>query len=128
MSEDRKSRRAFNVVAGLLALALVQVVAQENRQATLNGVVTGQEGKAVQAAFVIVRDYEQSSQDSQRWETRTAPDGSFSLTMPAGCYDIFVSANPVLLPWTQRICIEPERRSVLRIKLKTDPHPRLHLS
>lgn len=120
--------RAFKVVAYLLALCLAQVVAQEHRQATMNGVVTGQDGKAVQAAFIIVRDYEQSSQDSQRWETRTAPDGSFSLTVPAGCYDIFVSANPMLLPWTQRICVEPEHRSVLEIKLKADPLPRLSLS
>ena len=120
--------RTFRAGLILLTLAAAPLMAEGNQQATMHGVVTGKEGRPVQSAFVLVRDYQQSSQDTQKWETRTAGDGSFSLLMPPGCYDIFVSADVMLLPLSQRICIQADDNSILKIQLKTDPHPRATLS
>jgi len=102
-------------------------MAQGNPPATMKGVVARGDGKAVAAAFVLVRDYQQTSQGyvADRWETRTEVDGSFSLEVEPGCYDIFVSANTQFLPFSRRICIQAERSSVLKINLKADPHPLL---
>ena len=76
--------RTFRAGLILLTLAVAPFMAEGNQQATMHGVVTGKEGRPVQSAFVLVRDYQQSSQDTQKWETRTAGDGSFSVSRLRG--------------------------------------------
>ena len=118
--------RTFNLAAVLLTLISLPVIAQGNPPATMKGIVR-ENGRAVASAFILVRDYQQTSQDyvANKWETRTEADGSFSLVMQPGCYDIFVSANAQFLPFSRRICIQLERSAVLEINLKADPHPLL---
>ena len=113
----------------LLALVLVPMVSQANSTANMKGVVTKEDGKAVEGAFVLVRDYQQLSRGyiAEKWESRTAADGSFSFAIETGCYDIFVSSNALSLPFSERVCIEAERNQALKIKLKADPHPRLRV-
>ena len=119
--------QTLNLAAVLLTLICVPVMAQDGPTAMMKGVVAREDGKAVAAAFVLVRDYQQTSQDyvANKWETRTEADGSFLLVMEPGCYDIFVSANAQFLPFSRRICIQVERNSVFKINLKPDPHPLL---
>ena len=90
----------------------------------VKGVVLRNDGKPLEGAFVLIRDYRLpgAGNVSDKWESRTAADGSFSFTAPRGCYDIFVSANSQFLPLAERLCVEPELRA-LRIKLQPDPHP-----
>lgn len=92
----------------------------------VNGVVLNSDGKPIEGAFVLIRDYRQPGAGyiSDRWESRTAADGGFSFAAPRGCYDVFVSANLQFLPLAQRVCVQRELRA-LRIKLKADPHPLL---
>jgi hypothetical protein len=118
--------RAFSRIVFLLSVAVLQLVGQDNPQATMKGIVSG-EGKPIQSAFVALRDFEQSLQSSHTWETRTLLDGSFSLLVPPDRYDIFVSANAQFLPMSKRVCVQAAGTAVVRIKLKADPHPRLHL-
>jgi hypothetical protein len=119
--------RIFNLTAVLLTSISLPAMAQGNPAATMKGVVAREDGKAVASAFVLVRDYQQTSQGyvSDTWESRTEVDGSFSLVVEPGCYDLFVSANTQFLPFSRRICIQAERSSVLKINLKADPHPLL---
>jgi hypothetical protein len=121
--------RTFKIAAVLLPLIPLSGTAQRNPQTTMRGVVTSEDGKPVPSAFILVRDYQQASQDyiAHKWETRTEVNGSFSLVMEQGCYDIFVSANMQFLPFSKRICFEVQRRPVLKIALKADPHPRMLL-
>jgi hypothetical protein len=104
-------------------LAAVPSLSQ-NKPIGMTGVVLKPDGKPMEGAFVLIRDYQQADQGyiSDRWESRTAADGSFSFAVPRGCYDIFVSANPQFLPLTRRLCAKPKHPS-LRIKLRSDPHP-----
>lgn len=120
--------RAFNLVAVFLTLTSLSVMAQGNPPASMKGFVRAKE-KPVASAFILVRDYQQTSQDyvAHKWETRTEADGTFSLVMEPGCYDIFVSANADFLPFTRRVCFHVERSSIVKINLKADPHPVLHL-
>ena len=113
----------------LLTLVPLPLMSQENRPATMKGVVTRQDGSGIKAAFVLVRDYQSPSEGyvASRWETRTETDGSFSFVMQPGCYDIFVSATALFLPFSQRICLQAEHSEVFKIKLNLDPHPRLRL-
>ena len=122
--------RIFKIAAVLLPLISVSGIAQSNAKANMKGVVATLDGKAVPAAFILVRDYQQPSQDyvAHNWETRTEADGSFSLLMEPGCYDIFVSANAQFLPSSMRVCFQVQPSPVLKIKLKADPHPRMPLS
>jgi hypothetical protein len=121
--------RILAPIAILLTLAFVPSVLQANRAVNIKGVVTKEDGKAVEGAFVLVRDYQQLSSGyiADKWESRTAADGSFSFAIENGCYDIFVSSNAMLLPFSERVCIEVERNQVLKIKLKADPYPKLRL-
>ena len=113
-----------------LALLCVLVLAvpsiSQNAPVAVNGVVLTHDGKPIQGAFVLMRNYQQPGGEyvSDRWESRTAADGSFSLAAPRGCYDLFVSASLQFLPLAQRVCVQRELRG-LRIKLKADPHPLL---
>src|SRR4051812_27736539 len=112
--------RTLKMAAVLLPLIPLSGVAQRNPQATMTGVVATVDGKPVPSAFILVRDYQRASQDfvSDKWETRTEVDGSFSLVMEQGCYDIFVSANAQFLPFSKRICSQIQRSPVLKIELK----------
>jgi hypothetical protein len=114
--------RTFALIC--LLLAAIPSTCQ-NESFAVKGVVLNPEGKPIERAFVLIRDYQQPSAGyiSDSWESRTGADGSFSFTAPRGCYDIFVSAN-LQLPSAQRVCVQRELRGV-RIKLKADPHPTL---
>jgi len=92
----------------------------------IKGVVLKRNGNPIEGAFVLIRDYRQTSAGyiSDRWESRTAADGGFSFAAPRGCYDVFVSASLQFLPLAQRVCVQRELRG-LRIRLKADPHPLL---
>ena len=94
----------------------------------VNGVVLNSDGKPIEGAFVLIRDYRQTGAEyiSDRWESRTTAEGDFSFATPRGCYDVFISANPQFLPLAQRVCVQRELRG-LRIRLKADPHPSLLL-
>jgi hypothetical protein len=111
-----------------LALICILVVAvpsiSQNEHTRINGVVLRPDGRPLEGAFVIVRDFQQTGQGyiSDTWQARTATGGSFSFAAPRGCYDIFVSGNTQFLPFAQRRCVQPEG-AVLKIKLKADPHP-----
>jgi hypothetical protein len=102
----------------LLTLATVPLLSQENKPSTLKGVVTSEDGAALRATFVFLHDYL-----SHDWEMSTEADGGFSFVLDPGCYDIFVS-NAAFLPFSKRICVQGESGSVLRIKVRKDPHPR----
>jgi hypothetical protein len=121
--------RTFRIAVILLPLIPLSGIGQRDPQTTINGIVAREDGKAVPSAFILVRDYQRMDQDcvADKWETRTAVDGSVSLVMEQGCYDIFVSANAELLPFANRICFKVQRSPVLKIKLKTDLRPRMLL-
>jgi hypothetical protein len=88
--------------------------------------VVGEDGAGIKAAFFLVRDFDASNQEqdyvSNKRETRTGADGSFSFVIQSGCYDIFVSANELFYPYAKRICIRSQPTS-LKVKLKANPHP-----
>ena len=70
----------------------------------MNGLVLRPDGKPMEGAFVLIRDYQQlGGFVSDRWESRTAADGSFSFATPNGCYDIFISGNAQFLPFTSDV-------------------------
>jgi len=114
--------RIFVLLACVLAFAVPLIC--QNESLGLGGLVLNPDGQPIEGAFVLIRDYRQPSAGyvSDKWESRTAADGSFSLSAPRGCYDVFISANLQLLPFAGRICTQPELHR-LRIKLKADPHP-----
>ena len=122
--------RSLVLAVILLTFVALPLMSQGNRPATMKGVVTRQDGTGIKAAFVLLRDYQSPSEGyvAQKWETRTEADGSFSFVMEPGCYDIFVSATALFLPFSQRICIQDEHSEVFKIKLNPDPHPRLRLA
>lgn len=109
------------VFACLIAVALPSISQEES--IALKGLVLNPAGKPIENAFVLLRDYRQTGTEymSHRWETRTAADGSFTTAVPRDCYDLFVSANAQFLPFSGRICVQAELRT-LTIKLKADPH------
>lgn len=111
------------VVLICLLVVAFQSFAQ-NEASGMNGIVLRPDGKPIEGAFVLIRDYQQLSQGyvSDRWESRTTADGSFSFAAPKGCYDIFISGNARFLPFTQRVCVKSEHK-LLQIKLTSDPHP-----
>ena len=121
--------RSFKRAVVLLPLISLSAIGQGQPQAAIKGVVAREDGKPVPHAFILVRDYQEAGQDyiADKWETRTEADGSFSLVLEQRCYDIFVSANAQLLPFSERICFQVQRSPVLKIKLKADPHPRMLL-
>jgi len=121
--------RSIILAVILLTFVATPLMSQGNRPATIKGVVARQDGSGIKGAFVLVRDYQSPSEGyvAQKWETRTETNGSFSFVMEPGCYDIFVSATGLFLPFSQRICIQAERSGVFKIKLKPDPHPRLRV-
>jgi hypothetical protein len=88
----------------------------------LKGRVTNQDGAALRATHVFVRDYQSGTQ----WEMQTESDGGFSFVVDPGCYDIFISSG-MSLPFSKRICVQAESNSVFKISLRADPHPRLRL-
>ena len=67
----------------------------QNEVSGVHGLVLRPDGKPIEGAFVLIRDYQQLNQGfvSDRWESRTGADGSFSFAAPNGCYDIFVSGK-----------------------------------
>jgi hypothetical protein len=90
------------------------------------GLVTTQDGKAVSDAYVLLHDYQAPGDGykSENWEMRTQKDGSFALSVEPRCYDLFLSQG-AMLPYSRRIFVQS---SVLKIRLKPDPHPRLPIS
>ena len=121
--------RNLLLAAIMLSAATLPSLSQGNKAQIMRGIVVREDGTGIKAAFVLVRDFGIFSEDyvSDRWETRTEQDGSFSLMIQPGCYDIFVSANALFFPYTQRTCVQPSPSSVFKIKLKADPHPKLRL-
>ena len=122
-------RTVISVTIVIASLA-VGLHSQGNQSVAVKGAVIREDGTGIKAAFVLLRDYEPQNPAayvSDKWETRTEKDGSFSFIVQPGCYDVFVSANALFFPFTQRICIQPQPTPALKIKLKADPHPKLHL-
>jgi hypothetical protein len=82
-----------------LVLICVLIVAvpsiSQNEPTGISGFVLMPDGKPINGAFVLIRDYQQPDEGfvSNRWEGSTDVDGRFSFAAPEGCYDIFVSAN-----------------------------------
>jgi hypothetical protein len=115
--------RAIRLTALFLSLFASPLMSQSRGPATLNGVLTKEDATAIKGAFVLVRDYEKTSQNyvANKWETQTEANGKFSFVLQPGCYDIFISANTYFLPFSRRICIQGERSSMLKVKLKADP-------
>ena len=114
-------------VFALICVLLVAIpTISQDEPIGVNGVVLNPDGKPIEGAFVLLRDYRQvyAGHISDRWESRTAEDGGFSFAAPRGCYDLLLSANLQFLPLAQRVCVQRELRG-LRIKLKADPHPML---
>lgn len=114
--------RIFVSVAVLLALCSAPLLSQENKHLTFKGIVTREDGAALRSAHVFLRDYQAGTQ----WEMSTEADGRFSFVVDPGCYDIFVS-QAMFLPFSRRICLQAESKSIFRLKLRADPHPRLRL-
>src|ERR1700749_1209458 len=119
--------RSLKTAVVLLPLFSLSGISQVQPRAAIKGIVAREDGKPVPHAFVLVRDYQEASEDyiTDKWDTRTEADGSFSLVLEQRCYDIFVSANAQLLPFSERVCFQVERSPILKIKLKADPHPRM---
>lgn len=118
--------RMYKAVGLFVFLVASPLVSQSDLPMSVSGIVMGGEFSGpVGGALIVVRDYQQLDQGnvSSKWESHTAADGSFSFLMQTGCYDILVSANARFLPLAKRVCIRAERPSVLKIKLKADPHP-----
>ena len=118
----------YKAVGLSVFLVALPMISQNSLPGSVRGVVIAEEtGKPVGGAFVIVHDYQQLDQGyvSSKWESNIGVDGGFSFVMQTGCYDILVSANARFLPFAQRVCIRADRRPVLKIKLKADPHPML---
>jgi hypothetical protein len=116
----------YKAVGLFLFLVTSLLTSQSNPPVSVRGTVIGGEGgRPIGGAFVVVRDYQQLDQGyvSSKWESHTAADGSFSFVTQTGCYDILVSANAQFLPFARRVCIRAGLPSVLKIKLKADPHP-----
>jgi hypothetical protein len=57
------------------------LLSQGNKQSALKGIVTSEDGAALRATFVFLRDY----QSSTPWETPTEEDGGFSFVLDPGC-------------------------------------------
>lgn len=114
------------VLIWLLAASLTAPSISQNESVGMNGLVLKSDGQPMKGAFVVLRDYQQAdaAHISDSWQSRTEAGGSFSFAVPRGCYDIFVSANFQFLPFTRRVCVQ-SGPPVLRIKLKSDPHPSL---
>src|SRR5687767_5845326 len=74
-------RRLLSIVLGMLLIS-AQVLAQNNR--TISGRVTDEKGTAVSNASVIVK--------GTNIGTVTAPDGSFSLSVPADAKSLLISS------------------------------------
>jgi hypothetical protein len=108
----------------LIACISIPLFSQGNPSVVLKGAVVGEDGAGIKAVFVLVRDFDASNQEyvSNKWETRTGADGTFSFVIQSGCYDIFVSANELFFPFAKRICIRSQPTS-LKVKLKANPHP-----
>lgn len=108
---------AFVVVSALGAAAF-------GATARIQGTVTAS-GKAIGNAFILIHDYAQPSPSiSQNYELTTAQDGSFTVNVTAGCYDIFVSAA-IVKPHTRRVCVNEGETKRLRIKPGTETDVRL---
>jgi len=125
----RYSVMKVSILAVILALVIsVPALPQSDKASTLNVTVLTQDERAIGDAYVVLHDYQTSGHGnvSENWETRTQADGSFSFVVEPRCYDLFVSKG-AMLPYSQRICVGRKPVSKLRIKLHTDPHPRLLL-
>jgi hypothetical protein len=98
------------------------------QQANLVGSVTDAEGAAVSRARVYIH-WDSSGSDTglvtnvgvkQDVTTLTDREGRFSVTLPPGFYDLFVSAA-AFSPDCRKIRIQPGRPASFATKLKADP-------
>jgi len=112
--------RAMLVSGFVLAVALLAAAAPA---VTLRGIISSaQDGVPMGRAFILVHDPSASEPEyvARNWELNTT-DGTFSIVLSPGCYDLFVSES-WFHPLTERICLPDGDDTNVKIKLKPD-HP-----
>lgn len=118
-----------SILGGILVLVFSSVLyAQGNRSFVMKGIVSG-DGNRINAAFVLIRDYQSPAPGygAGKWQTETESDGTFSVLIQPGCFDIFISAT-LYTPYSKRFCIEANHPPLFKIKMKKDPHLRLKIT
>jgi hypothetical protein len=98
-----------------LLLLLLVVTPLSARAATLSGTITDDSGGAIPKAYVILR-WDPIGLDGVKDNFGTTEDktattdigGYFSIEVPAGVYDIFVSA-PGFAPHSQKITVKAKK-------------------
>lgn len=109
--------------ATLFALCVSSFATADN--ARLHGTVTSS-GERVSEAYVLLYDYSEGSPlVAAKWELRTTDAGEFSISIPAGCYDVFVSAT-FIKPQSKRVCVEDGEVKRLQMKASPDRVLRIH--
>jgi len=104
--------------AAVFTLCVSCFAPAENAQ--LHGAVTSS-SQPVPGAYVLLFDYSQVSPlTAQKWELRTTATGEFKIRIPAGCYDLFVSAA-LFKPHSTRVCVQEGELKQVKVKLSPDP-------
>ena len=109
--------RMRNLALALLILLTVLVAAEDH--ATLTGRVTSSAGTPVDGAVIILRPRLSSGSHSLT-SVEASKSGDFSLTLPSGLYDMFVSAT-CFVPTAQLLSIPPSGHIVVNRVMQSGP-------
>jgi Carboxypeptidase regulatory-like domain len=111
----------------LIAAAIVFILGHPaESQSAIKGRVTDTEGAAIAKARVLIhfdpagRSSEAARNETQDVSVVTDSSGVYSITAPAGFYDVFVSA-PSFTPFAAKVIVKQHDQANFNPKLRVDP-------
>ncbi len=117
----------YRIVAGMMVLLCLPIAAAE-RQSTISGQIVDSEGASIPNARVIIHWDPSGSTVGLRDNIGIRQDliltsdeaGKYSAIVPAGFYDVFVSAM-AFTPTAAKVRVKQEQAAIYNSKLRADP-------
>jgi Carboxypeptidase regulatory-like domain len=115
------------IIGCVLTLMYISSLSAD-QQSVITGRVTDSEGAAIAKARVLVHWDSSGGEVGLTGNTGTTQDvsvltdasGAYSAGVPAGFYDVFVSA-PAFTPSAAKVIVKQGQRATLSVKLRVDP-------
>lgn len=116
----------YFLLSGLLTISLLAVRVSAAPMGTFAGAVMDSTGAVVSGATILIQHWTPEENTAHHMNPsvdpmiRTDSRGRFSIQLPPGLYDIFVS-YPAFSPFAKKVRIEPNKVTTLNPKLRFDP-------
>jgi hypothetical protein len=117
---------ATKIAPALVAVVLLSIPLRA--QTRLSGSIRDSEGAAISGAHIFIHwdpsgsgvGFTSNVGIKQDLVLTTSPDGSFSMDLPPGFYDVFVS-SAAFTPSCAKIRVQPDKAAIYDVKLKASP-------